>query len=143
MFDYWAYDFNVGNILINFLIALVIALVSGKFHEVIHYVVARRLGYKVNSFSLWKNEVDVAIEPTDPNYKKIAVAPYLFFYPFGTVMLLLGIYLFPSDLFLGFLVAGIAILFLHTLSFFYEGKDVKRKVSDVQEKTSESVVSEK
>jgi len=52
MFDYISYGFNVGSIIFNTIIALVITLVIGKLHEVIHMKTAQRLGYKVTGFKL-------------------------------------------------------------------------------------------
>jgi len=144
MLDWIVYGFNVGNIIFNTMLAMAITLVAGKLHEVVHYVVAKRLGYKIISFKLLKNETDVDIKEDDPNFKKIARAPYYVMMPIGAILLCLGIAIYPSEIFLGVSVAGVAILFLHGLSFKFEGKDEKRgEVLLVQKEESDSVVSEK
>jgi len=143
MFDWNVSGFNVGSIIFNTIIALVITLVIGKLHEVIHMVTAQRLGYKVTGFKLWKNEVDVDIKPDDPNFRKIANAPYYIMIPVGIALTIVGLFLYPGEFFLGIFIAGVATLFLHGLSFLVEGKDVKREVFLMQEKTSDTVVSEK
>jgi hypothetical protein len=137
MFDYYVYGFNITLIIINTFIAMVIALLLAKTHEVIHYVVAKKMGYKINGFKLWKNEVDVDIKPDDPNFKKIARAPYYVLIPVGALLVIWGVLMYPGEYFLGILVAGVTILFLHCLSFPFEGKDIKKKM--LQEETVEEV----
>lgn len=116
---------------------MVIALLLAKTHEVIHYAVAKKMGYKINGFKLWKNEVDVDIKPDDPNFKKIARAPYYVLIPVGALLVIWGVLMYPGEYFLGILVAGVTILFLHCLSFPFEGKDIKKKM--LQEETVEEV----
>jgi len=130
------YGFNVLVIILNTIIAIIIALVAGKFHEVIHALRAKQLGYKVNKISLWKNETDIAIEDDDPNVKDIAMAPYYVMLPLGFILIVFGYYLLTiqSMFFLGIMVAGVAIVFLHLLSLKFEGKDLNAISMDKKKK---------
>jgi len=120
------YGFNVLVIILNTIIALIIALAAGKAHEVIHAMRAKQLGYKVNKITLWKNETDIAIADDDPNVRRIAMAPYYVMLPLGFILIVFGYYLLTiqSMFFLGIMIAGIAIVFLHLLSMKFEGKDL-------------------
>lgn len=120
------YGFNLIAIILNTIIAMVLALVAGKVHEVIHALRARQLGYKVNKITLWKNETDIAISDDDPNVKKIAMAPYYVMIPFGSLLILLGCYMWTlrNMFYFGVIIGGVAIIFLHLLSMKFEGKDL-------------------
>ena len=130
------YGFNVIVIILNTIVAMVIALVAGKVHEVIHALRAKQLGYKVNGISLWKNETDVDIEEDDPNFKRIARAPYYVMMPFGFFLIWLGYYMWTvrNMFYFGVIIGGIAIIFLHLLSLKFEGKDLNEISVDKKEK---------
>ena len=138
---YNLYGFNIIVIILNTILALVIALALGKFHEVLHALKAKQLGYRVNKISWWKNEVDIAVSEDNPDSKKIARFPYLINVPIGFILSIIGFYgilqiyplvVFNYDMSLGVLVGGVATLFLHALSVKFEGKDVNNKMSQVQ-----------
>ena len=120
------YGFNLISIILNTILAMVIALVAGKVHEVIHAVRARQLGYKVNKITWWKNETNIAISDDDPNVKKIAMAPYYVMIPFGGFLIWLGyvMWTLKNMFYFGVLIGGVAIIFLHILSMKFEGKDL-------------------
>jgi hypothetical protein len=102
------------------IIAILFSMAVGKFHETIHLITAKLLGYKVKYFKLWRNETDVDIQDTDPNWKKIARAPYYVMFPLGVVLIIVGWYYS-----LGLFVAGIGTIIMHLVTFNLEGKDGK------------------
>lgn len=132
------YGFNIILIVANTIIALVIALILGKLHEVIHAIRAKQLGYKVNKISLWKNETDIDIKEDDPNFKKIARTPYYVMFPIGFLFIIIGYYMWTvrNPFYFGVIIGGIAIIFLHILSLRYEGKDVNRTMFKMQKEQS-------
>lgn len=124
--------FNLLMIIINTIIAMVIALVAGKSHELIHALRAKQLGYTVKKITLWKNETDIDITEDDPNYKKISRAPYYVMFPLGTCLIVCGYYLWTIRIpyYLGVLIAGVAIIFLHVLSIKFETTEPKKVAVD-------------
>jgi len=112
-------DITLFEVTIHTVIAIAIVLPCGWLHEYLHCVAARKLGYKVTSMNLRRNETDIKISPDDPNVKKIAKAPYYILTPIGIILLVVGIALNI----LGVGIAGVTILFLHGLSFWFEGKE--------------------
>ena len=52
--------FDYVNIIIHTIIALAIAIPSGKLHELLHVYSAKRMGYKINKIEWWKNEQAVS-----------------------------------------------------------------------------------
>ena len=112
-------EFNIINILFHAAVAIVIAVPCGKIHELIHVVVAKKLGYKINYIKIWKNEVDIAIEPSDPNSGRIARAPYYVMIPFSIILIWLGWHF----KFLGVGVAGVGLLLMHIVTFKFEGRE--------------------
>lgn len=130
--------FNVPLIIGHTIVALVICLIAGKFHEVLHVVVAKKYGYKIKSFALWKNEVDVDIEADDPNLKKIANAPYFVMFPLGVCLILVGWFI---D-FLGILVAGVGIILMHSVTVFLEGRE-ERGMQKLQKESNSDNLQEK
>ena len=142
------YGFNVIVIILNTILALVIALAAGKMHEVIHAIRAKQLGYKVTSFPLYKNEVDIhtkdcdgncndtCFTQDDPNFKSVARISYYILMPFGFLLVLFGYYMWTvrNTYFLGVMIGGIAIVFLHLMTLKFEGKDLNEKSLDKKEK---------
>ena len=112
-------NITLFEVTIHTVIAIAILLPCGWLHEYLHCVAARKLGYKVTSMNLRRNETDIKISPDDPNVKKISNAPYYILVPFGIILLVIGI----GFGILGVGIAGVGILFLHSLSFWFEGKE--------------------
>jgi len=105
-------------LLIQFLMTFAICFALGKIHEILHIYKAKKLGYKVISWTRFKNEVDIDIQPNDPNVRKIGVFPYLVLVPIGWLIVVLGWFLNSF----GILLAGIATIIIHGLSIGKEGK---------------------
>lgn len=134
------YGFNILNIILHTIIAIVITLILGKFHEVLHAFKAKKLGYKVNKISLWKNETDIEINENDPNHKKIAYFPYYVMFPLGILLIIFGWQPWKGGTFIfGVLISGVAIIFLHCLSLIYEGKDLNDKMLCMSKESSDDV----
>ena len=123
-------EFNYINIIFHTVVALAIAIPCGKAHEFIHIIAAKRLGYKINKIEWWKNEVDIAINQDDPNNRKIARAPYYVMIPFSLILIYLGWHF----MFLGVGIAGVGILFLHILTFKFEGRDREKAIQEIIKK---------
>jgi len=119
-------EFNILNIIFHAVVAIAIVVPCGKIHELIHVYMAKKLGYKINYIKLWKNEVDIEIEPDDPNSRKIANAPYYVMIPFSIILIWLGWHF----KFLGIGVAGVGLLLMHLVTFKLEGRE-----SEVEEIT--------
>jgi len=100
-------------------LAIVIALIIGKVHEYFHVREAKKLGYKITGFAFWKNEVDIAIKPDDPNVDKIARAPYYYMIPLSIILIPIGYFVWQP----GIIVAGIGSLIMHSVSIFVEGRE--------------------
>jgi len=134
-------------VVIPTLIAIAIVMPLSKAHELIHVYAAKKLGYKCTRFEIWKNQVeihkgdcdgkcgDTCFTKSDPNWKKIAYAPYYYLIPVGLMFTIAGIYLFNySDLIcLGLTVGGVGTLFVNLLSIKMEGRDECQTVA-VEEK---------
>jgi len=105
-------------LVLQFLITIVICIALGKIHEVLHIYKAKKLGYKLLSYKLFKNEVDIDIQSDDPNVRKIALFPYIVLVPVGWLLVPLGWYIDS----LGVLLAGLATVIIHFLSIRAEGK---------------------
>jgi len=120
-------------LVIQFVIILVICLALGKVHEGLHYYKAKKLGYKVTSFGKIKNFVDIhtmecdgkcndrgeeCFNSSDPNFRKVALFPYVVLVPIGWLLLPLG-WFFDS---FGIFIAGIATVLIHGLYLRKEGK---------------------
>jgi len=109
-------------ILTDTVIAISLTLFIGLAHEMSHYVVAVRLGYKPTWYRT-RFMMGFEITPHSNRKKwrkdnrKIAIAPYLFLIPFSAIILLFG-YIYWH---IGIMVAGIAGLLLHTMSIRKEG----------------------
>jgi len=110
---------NLVEVLIQTIIAIVCVVPMGTLHELIHAWKAKQLGYTVKSMNLRKNETIIDIQADDPNHEKIAKAPYYFMFPIGAIIIIAGYFLEV----LGMIIGGIAILFLHLISFWLEGED--------------------
>jgi len=126
--------FNIPLIILHTIVAFVICLIAGKVHELLHVYVAKKYGYTITSFALWKNEVDIDIEPDDPNVKKIAHAPYFVMFPLGGILVVLGWYI---D-FLGILVAGVGIVLMHSVTVFLEEREERAMQKLREESNSDS-----
>lgn len=105
-------------IITQFAITVLICFSLGKIHEILHIYKARQLGYRLISYKLFKNEVDIDILESDPNVRKIGLYPYIILVPLGWLLVPIGWYL---DSF-GILLAGVATVILHALSLKGEGK---------------------
>jgi hypothetical protein len=117
------FGFDIGYILVNIGIALAIAMPLGKLHEYIHKWTAERLGYKVTGFKLWKNETDVDIKKSDPNWKKVAYAPYYYLIPLGLCIMTIGFIIIDRYIGLGLVVGGGGTVLMHVVSIRMEGRD--------------------
>jgi len=116
-------------LIFHLLLGMGIAVSLGWLHEYLHAFEAKRRGYKVNKINLRRNETDIEIEMDDPNFKKIARAPYLVIFPLSIFLLFIGIFFGI----LGLIVAGVASVILHSVSFWFEGKDIKETLCNVEE----------
>lgn len=105
-------------LVIQFVIIVIITFSLGKVHETLHIYKAKKLGYRITSYKRWKNEVDIDIQPDDPNVKKIALFPYVVLVPLGWSLLPIGLYFDQFGVFL----AGLATVIIHGLSLRREGK---------------------
>ena len=128
------YGFDILYVVINILIALAIAIPIGKLHEYIHKWTAERLGYKVTGFKLWKNETDVDIKKSDPNWKKVAYAPYYYLIPLGLGIAAVGFIIIDRYIGLGILVGGVGTVLMHVVSIKVEGRDECIKDAVAEEK---------
>jgi len=130
------YGINVLNVLFHIFVAISITLPLGKFHELLHVVKAKQLGYKCTKFSLWKNEIEIHRKDCDgkckdtcftkenPHWKTVGYAPYFVMFPLGFLLIVLGLQPWQGGTFiLGVFVAGIAVILLHCLSLPFEGKN--------------------
>ena len=109
--------------IIDAIIALVLAVSMGMFHEHLHKRKAIALGCKVESMSLVKNET--IVDTDDPVLiKQIARAPYVVIVPINIVILIIGLYFMQ----LGLIIGAGATLLLHAVSYNIEGKP-ERKVN--------------
>jgi len=115
------FGFDIFLIILHAIIAIAIAVPMGKVHELIHLYTAKRLGYKIINFSLWKNETEVDIRADDPNVKKIGYAPYLVMVPLSIVLIVLG-WQFQI---LGVLIGGAGSLLIHLITLPLEGRESK------------------
>ena len=120
---------SIVELLFHLIVGMGISVSVGWFHEVLHAYKAVRLGYKVNNMSFRRNETDIEIEEGDPNFRKIAMAPYYVIFPISIMILIAGFYFS----FLGLIIAGVALILLHSISIFGEGKDIKELLCDVDE----------
>lgn len=147
------YGINIVNVIIHALIAIGITVPLGKVHEILHVIKAKQLGYKCTKFALCKNEIEVhqkdcdgncgdkCFTKNDPNWKNVAYAPYFVMFPLGFLLIVFGWQPWQGGTFiLGVFIAGVAVILLHCISLPFEGKDVRRKLSELQETESESVV---
>ena len=111
------------NLIISFtihaIIAAIIAVGFGAFHEYLHRRKAKLLGCKVKSTNWRKNEtvIDTGNDPV--KIKQIARAPYVVIVPLAIGILLMGIYYMH----IGLMVGGGGTLFLHVISYPLEGRD--------------------
>jgi fatty acid desaturase len=114
------------DILIIGLTGIIIALVFGFFHEVMHYWKAHQLGYEVEwwrtTFRMGFN-VDSGDRPMkqwNKDNTQIALAPYYLVIPIATIFLVVGI-IFQEW---GVVLGCSATLLMHAFSFTKEGKEV-------------------
>lgn len=105
-------------LVLQFVIIFIITFGLGKVHEILHIYKAKKLGYRLISYKRWKNEVDIDIQPDDPNVKKIGLFPYIVLVPLGWLLLPIGFYFDQFGIFL----AGLATVIIHGLSLRREGK---------------------
>ena len=108
------------DILLDIIIAMIITVPCGTLHEYLHVRKAIKLGYnaKVN---FRRNETTIDIPPDSPDAKKIAQAPYIVMIPFSLFLIIFGWYIN-----FGIFIAGVAVLFLHIISYPFEGKDIEK-----------------
>lgn len=125
---------EIIELLLHTVLGMAIAVALGWLHEFLHMYAAIRLGYKVNNINLRMNETDIDITEDDPNFKKIALAPYYVNFPLAILLVVVGIYLN----FLGIIIGGVATILLHSVTVWVEGKDLKKTLCDVDEYQSES-----
>lgn len=120
------YGFDVLQIALHIIIAIAIAVPLGKVHELCHLRTAKRLGYKVTNFQLWKNEIEIDIKHADPNTKKIAYAPYYIMIPICLFLIGIG----WQYQILGVFIAGVGSLLIHMITLPLEGRDLKEQEED-------------
>ena len=110
------------SIVTDTVIAITLTLFIGLTHEMAHYVVAIRLGYKPKWYRT-KLMMGFEIIPHSNrkkwriDNKKIASAPYILLIPICIVILIVGWYYWH----LGLMVAGGASLLFHLLTVKKEG----------------------
>lgn len=122
--DYWT-DFDI---IIHTLLAITITLLIGFTHEGLHYYEAIKLGYEPKWY---RTRLTMGFEISHHSKRdqwmidkrKIALIPYYYLVPLSIIILVIGIYF----LYYGIIVAGIAGLLLHAISFKKEGVDIKTK----------------
>jgi len=114
------------------LLSIPIIILCFFAHELIHYITARILGYKVE----WKpitlvgrfqmEGFDVLFPSMEDLYKnknKIGIAPYIIMFPYS-IYSIIYYYLNPIDLNIIYLISGIVILISHSISIWWEAKIV-------------------
>jgi len=113
------FDFPV---MIDTLIAIIIALTIGFVHEWLHYYKAIKLGYKPKWY---RTKIMMGFEITHhstrkkfmEDKRKIGVFPYIFLVPLSGIILFYGVY---TD-HLGIGIGGFAGLLLHVMGWSKEG----------------------
>ena len=110
---------NILDVVLNLIIAGVICVLFEIFHELLHILRAKQLGYKISSFSIKNAEVVVDVKNESDNIK-IARFPYLIILPVSILMLYIG-YSYSID----FLTwSSIMIVIFHIISYKLEGREV-------------------
>jgi len=112
-------------ILVDSILAIIIALCIGFTHEALHYRKAVKLGYEPKWY---RTKIMMGFEITHhtkrsiwmKHRKQIALAPYVVLVPVSIILIVVGVYYN----YLGILIGGIAGVLLHGVSWFFEGKDV-------------------
>ena len=110
-------------IVINTLIAIIIALAIGFTHEFLHYYEAIRLGYTPKWY---RTKIMMGFEISHhssrkkfmEDRRKIGLFPYVFLVPLSVVILVYGVYIEH----LGIGIGGVAGLLLHVVGWPKEGK---------------------
>ena len=108
------------------IIAIAIVLILFLFHELLHYIKAKKLGYEVEWYTttfMAGFEIDKRSRRQKwiKDKKQIGLFPYYFIIPASIVILSIGIII--SNL--GISIAGFASLLLHGISFSLEGKEIQ------------------
>jgi len=111
-------------ILVDTILAIIIALAIGFTHEGLHYWQAVKLGYKPKWYRTAIMMGFIITHHTKRNVwmehkKKIARAPYVVLVPISLLLLISGFFMNQ----LGIMIGGVAGLLLHGVSWFSEGKD--------------------
>lgn len=115
------YYFDVP-IVIDTLIGIIIVLFLGFLHEGLHYWQAIRLGYEPKWYrTRFIMGFEIAHKSARGKWlkdkKKIAMAPYLVVMPLSFIIIFIG-FIIGSN---GVMIAGIASLLLHLLTYKKEG----------------------
>lgn len=112
-------------ILTDSLIAVAIVVPLGFIHEGLHYLEAKKLGYKVKWF---RGKItmgfDVISDDTtnwEKNMKRIGRAPYKFIMPIAISITFVG-WMLNS---FGVTVAGVASIVMHIYTFSREGRTIE------------------
>jgi len=110
----------------NTIVAGLVAVPIGYFHEYLHIKKAKELGYKlVNRVG---NELTINV--TDKVHtKQIAQAPYKIIIPISIIILIIGIILFNQGYSIGpigLVIGSIGTILIHCISYPLEGRDEKK-----------------
>lgn len=108
------------------ILAISIVLILFLIHELLHYVKAKKLGYKVEWYTttfMAGFEIDKKSRRQKwiEDKKQIGIFPYYFIIPVSLVILIIGIIISS----LGISIAGFTSLLLHCITFSLEGKDIE------------------
>jgi len=113
-------------ILVDTIVAILIVLSIGFAHEGLHYYQAVKLGYEPKWYRtrfMMGFEIEHKRRSTtwSEHKKKIATLPYKVLLPISIIIFILGL----NFNFYGVWIAGLGSILMHSVSWFYEGKDVK------------------
>lgn len=118
-------------ILVNSIIAILIAVPLATIHEFLHARKAKQLGCLVVSQNLIKNET--IVDTKDPEkIKQIARAPYYYLVPTSILILVIGLCLNQW----GIIIGGAGFLLMQCIAYPIEGRPEKGEKNDLVETKS-------
>ena len=114
--------------IVNAIIAGIIAVPIGYFHEYLHIRKAKQLGYKV--VNRQGNELTIDVKD-EKHTKQISKAPYIIIIPISIIILIIGIVGIYQDLLMGpigLVVGAGGTILIHCISYPLEGMDEKKSL---------------
>jgi len=119
-------------VLVNSIIAILIAVPLATIHEFLHARKAKQLGCLVVSQNLIKNET--IVDTKDPEkIKQIARAPYFYLVPVSIIILVIGLWLNQW----GIIIGGAGFLLMQCVAYPIEGRPEMVKENELVEIKSE------